>query len=152
MYKVIVTALVFGALAAGPATAHHSFAMFDLMTDQKLTGTVKSYQWTNPHVFVELAVPNGAGGEDVWMLEAASPLSLRRNGWRANSFKPGDTITADIHPLKEGALGGQLVNVTLADGTFLYGERLLPRGAAPPGAPEGAGATPPAGSAAPTTR
>ena len=46
--------------AAGPALAHHSFAMFDQKKVLTLEGTVSQFQWTNPHAFIDLAVPDGA--------------------------------------------------------------------------------------------
>ena len=44
------------ALSAAPlgAQAHHSYSMFDRAKTVTLTGTVKQYQWTNPHSWIQL--------------------------------------------------------------------------------------------------
>src|SRR4051812_36228983 len=87
-------------LVALPASAHHSFAMFDNAKGQTLEGTVKEFQWTNPHAWVQLMVKDAAGKLVEWSIECASPNGLRRQGWKATVLKPGDKISAVIHPLK----------------------------------------------------
>jgi hypothetical protein len=101
------------------ALAHHSFAMFDSENQIKVTGTVKEFQWTNPHVYIEM------DGKDVkkegaemrhFTIECASPGILTRIGWKFNMMKPGDTITIIIAPLRTGEAGGLLKQITLSDG------------------------------------
>lgn len=103
--------------AAAPALAHHSFAMFDHDHQIKLTGTVKIFQWTNPHVYILLAAnqPDGSPPKD-YTIECASPGILDRAGWKWNMVKVGEKITAIIAPLKSGRAGGLLKQLTLADG------------------------------------
>jgi hypothetical protein len=109
-----------GALAATCAAfAHHSFAMFDQTKQVSLQGTVREFQWTNPHAFIQLDVPNAAGGSDVWSVELNSPNNLKRQGWRSSLLKPGDKVTVVINPLREDKRGGLFVSVTLADGTVV---------------------------------
>src|SRR6476661_4379579 len=74
------------------ATAHHSFAPFDMGTQKTITGTVKQVDWTNPHIWVWLDVPNEQGGVDAWGFEGMSPNYLGRRGWTRTSLKPGDKI------------------------------------------------------------
>ena len=110
---------LFGALAllaAGPAFAHHSFAMFDHVNRITVTGTVTDFQWTNPHVFIEMDVPDASGAAKHYTVECASPNVLTRVGWKFNLIKRGDKISALINPLKNGAAGGMLETVTLSDG------------------------------------
>jgi hypothetical protein len=107
------------ALIAGAAQAHHSFALFDHDKTIELTGVVKDYQWTNPHVWIELAVPNAQGGTDEWPIESASVAVLSRRGWDRNTVKPGDKITVTVNPLRAGGKGGSLVNIRLPDGRSL---------------------------------
>ena len=108
------------ALAWGlTALAHHSFAMFDQSKQLPLTGTVHDFQWTNPHAFIDLDVPNTAGGVDLWKVELNSPNNLRRQGWRSHIMQPGDKVTVVINPLRDGAKGGLFVSVTLPDGKVL---------------------------------
>ena len=110
-----------GVLGAGPAGAHHSFAMFDYKNQITLTGTVVSFQWTNPHAFIDLAVADEAasGGAKRYTVECASPNVLTRLGWKFNTLKPGDKVTLLINPLKNGQPGGMLHEATLGDGRKL---------------------------------
>ena len=102
-----------------PAYAHHSFAMFDAAAEKTLEGTVKEFQWTNPHAWVQLMVTAPGGKVTEWAIECASPNALKRQGWRSTSIKSGDRVTMVIHPLKNGEPGGSLVIVTLPDGKQL---------------------------------
>lgn len=104
---------------AAPAGAHHSFAMFDHVNRITLKGTVAKFEWTNPHVFIGLDVPDGAGATKRYTVECASPNVLTRVGWKFNIIKPGDQITVLVNPLKNGDPGGMLETATLADGRTL---------------------------------
>jgi len=119
-------------LAAGPSFAHHSFAMFDSSKETSLQGTVKEFQWTNPHSFIELTTSNDAGGTDLWSIELNSPNNLKRQGWKSTSIKPGDKVTLVFSPLRDGRRGGLFIKVTLPDGTVLGDPT---RRGAPPNAP-----------------
>ena len=100
-----------------PAPAHHSFAMFDADRTVTLQGTVKEFEWTNPHSWLHLMVKDEATGQQgVWALELSSPARLKRMGMSADSVKPGDAISVTFHPLKDGARGGQFLQATLPDG------------------------------------
>ena len=105
--------------AAGPALAHHSYAMFDRDKELKLTGVVKTFAWTNPHSWIEIDVPNASGGSDTWGVECNSPNNLARMGWKSSSLKPGDKVTISIHPLRSGEHGGSFMKVTYPDGRVL---------------------------------
>ncbi len=118
---------------ATPVLAHHSFAMFDNEKDMTLVGTVKEFQWTNPHAWLQVMVPGADGKAVEWSIEMTSPNGLKRSGWRPTTIKPGDKVTAVIHPLKSGEMGGSLVEVTLPDGKVM-GRRAPP--AAPSAKPE----------------
>ena len=102
-----------GLLASGPALAHHAFAMFDTNREVMLDGTVKEFQWTNPHTWVQLLVKDSAGKEVEWSIEGSSPNNLARFGWTRNSLKSGDHVQAVVHPLKDGSIGGSLVKITV---------------------------------------
>jgi hypothetical protein len=104
-------------LLAAAALAHHSFAMFDNTRQVTLTGTIKEFQWTNPHTFTWIDVPNDAGVTETWGIEGMSPNYLGRRGWTKNTLKPGDKVTIVINPLKDGKPGGTFLRCTLADGT-----------------------------------
>jgi hypothetical protein len=110
---IIVTALC---LAAGTALAHHSAAMFDNQKVKELTGTIKEFQWKNPHVWIQVYVQNSAGVKEEWSIEGGGPNSLSRQGWRPTTFKPGDAVSMKVNPMKDGSTGGQFVGAKLADG------------------------------------
>ena len=115
--------LLAGALAAGmsaaiPASAHHSFAMFDQTKIITLEGVVREFQWTNPHAFIELSVRDN-GQLRVWSIELNSPNNLRRQGWRRNSLHQGDRITLRANPLRDGHTGGLFLDLEKEDGTML---------------------------------
>jgi hypothetical protein len=98
------------------AQAHHSFAMFDHDHQIKISGTVTHFQWTNPHVYIDLDVPTDQGDLKHYTIECANPGILDRIGWKFNMIKVGDKITTIIAPLRTGEPGGLLKQVTLADG------------------------------------
>jgi hypothetical protein len=104
---------------AAPALAHHSFAMFDADKTVELEGTVKEFQWTNPHSWLQVLVTDESGREVEWSLEMGSPGALARSGWRPRTVSPGDHVTVSIHPLKDGSSGGQFLTATLPDGTVM---------------------------------
>jgi hypothetical protein len=103
-------------LAAYPAAAHHSFSMFETSKQLTLKGAVHDFQWGNPHIWLELTVPDGQGGSKQWSIEGSSPNTLRRHGWSRETFKPGDSVTVVIYPLKDGRGGGAFIRATFADG------------------------------------
>jgi hypothetical protein len=115
---------------AGPAEAHHSFAMFDRQKEVVLKGTVKAFQWTNPHSFIEIDVADEKGAIQAYSVEMNSPNNLTRQGWKSTSLKPGDKVTVIMNPLRDGAMGGLFVSVQLSDGKILGDPTRIP--AAPP--------------------
>ena len=106
---------------AAPALAHHSFAMFDREKTVTMTGIVKEYEWTNPHVWIHMMVADEKGQPREWSFEMQAIRQDMAGGWRPDSVKPGDKVSIDFHPLKDGTRGGQLVAATLANGTRLGG-------------------------------
>jgi hypothetical protein len=112
-------ALILGAAGAGPALAHHSFSMFDSEHQAKMVGTVKEFNWTNPHVYILLQSPDASGAVKDFTVECANPGILNRVGWKFNMIKPGDKLTVIIAPLRSGEPGGLLKEVTLPDGRVM---------------------------------
>jgi hypothetical protein len=115
---------------AAPALAHHSFAMFDREKNITMSGVVTEFEWTNPHVWIHMKAPDQSGKDVVWSFEMQAIAQDSSLGWRADSVKPGDKVTIDFHPLKDGSRGGQLTAATLADGKRLGGP-VRPPGQAP---------------------
>ncbi len=120
------------ALCAVPALAHHSFAMFDAGKLVTLEGTVKEFQWTNPHVWILLMVADGDAAPVQWAIELNGPTGLAREGWYPKTLRPGMKVKVVIHPLKDGKNGGQFLAVTLPDGKIIGNPagRGAPRGTA----------------------
>ena len=110
---VVVGAL---ALAAGPAQAHHSFAMFDMTKEVTVEGTVRQFQWTNPHAYIQLMAKDAQGRDVEWSLEMGAPMYLYARGWRPGTLKNGMHITVRVNPLRNGRPGGVVRDVTGADG------------------------------------
>ena len=123
-----VTGILLSVLIASSAiavSAHHSFAPFNLTSEKTIVGTIKQFDWTNPHTWIWIDVPNDKGGVDTWGVEGMSPNYLARRGWSRTTFKPGEKATIVVRPMKDGSPGGMFVRATLADG------RELTFGAAP---------------------
>ena len=110
-------ALLAGAMALAPASAqaHHSFAMFDQSKQVTVSGTVRDFQWTNPHAFIELEDAQGK----TWGVELNSPNNLVRQGWKRTIVKAGDKISVVLNPLRDGRPGGLFTALTLPDGRVL---------------------------------
>jgi hypothetical protein len=107
-------------LVAGSSGAHHSAAMFDAAKEVTLAGTVKEFQWTSPHCWIQLLVQDAARPQSPpveWGIEMDNPLGLSRHGWKAGSLEPGDRIVVVAHPLRDGSNGGQAISVAREDGT-----------------------------------
>lgn len=117
--------LMLAALAgvASPALAHHSFAMYEPTKTLTFKGTVKTFQWTNPHVVIWVLVqPDSGGAAEEWSFETTSPGVLTRAGWTRQSIKAGDRVSVTFSPLRDGSHGGGLNSLTLLD----TGQKLVP--------------------------
>ena len=109
-------------LAASTATAfaHHSVAMFDSSKKITLHGTVKSFEWTNPHIHLWMfADPKPGAQPELWALEAGSPGSQTRRGWSRDLVKPGDKVTVTFSPLRDGRHAGLAQDIVPASGQVL---------------------------------
>jgi hypothetical protein len=120
-FHTVAALLAAGALsAAAPLLAHHSGAMFDNQKTVELTGTVKEFQWTNPHIWIQIERQDPAGGaKEEWSVEGGSPNSLSRNGWRKTTFTPGSAVSIRINPMRDGSRAGNFVGAKFADGKTL---------------------------------
>ena len=112
--------LAAGAVALpSPALAHHSFAMFDTVNKVTITGTVTTFEWTNPHAYIEIDVPDAHGTVKHWSIELGSPSILMQGGWKFKDLKYGDKVTMVVSPLKSGESGALLSSITMPDGRVL---------------------------------
>ena len=117
--SLIASLAMAGAVAMLPAAAHHSTAMFDFSKTVELTGTIKSFQWTNPHTWTVVTVAGNAKVAGDYGLEGMSPNYLARRGWTKTTVKPGDTITVTFRPMRDGSHGGMFMNGKLSTGQVL---------------------------------
>jgi hypothetical protein len=117
--RALSLAGIAASLFAAPALAHHSFAMFDQEKTIELQGTVKEFQWTNPHSWLIVDVTDATGKVAEWGLELGSPAGLARRGWKPKTLVPGDKVTFKAHPYRTGEPGGQFVDVKLPNGTVM---------------------------------
>jgi len=102
-----------------PLSAHHSTAMYEMTHPKTITGTVKRFEWTNPHAFIYLDVKDESGNSVEWEVELMSLNHLRSYGWVRTTVKPGDQITATGGPAKSGAPSMIAALLKLPDGREL---------------------------------
>jgi hypothetical protein len=118
--RLLKLALVVLALTWEPtAQAHHSFGKFDMARTLTLTGTVREWTWANPHTWLILVVRKANGTTEQWSLVGSSPNMMSRWGWNAADVKPGDKLSVDIHPGRDGTTIGAMQTLFLANGKVL---------------------------------
>jgi hypothetical protein len=111
------------ALIAGsaPALAHHSFAAeYDANRKVELAGVVTKVEWMNPHARFYLDVKDASGKVINWELELRSPNVLRVEGWSRSSMKPGDRVTVEGYPARDGSRLASAQGVRFADGRKVF--------------------------------
>jgi hypothetical protein len=109
---------IFVLIATAPIRAHHSGAMFDTQKTLTLEGTVKGFQWSNPHCWIQLLVPKD-GALQEWSIEMGSTTELYRSGWRPSTLQQGEKVTIVVHPMRDGSLGAQFLSAAGPDGAPL---------------------------------
>jgi len=118
--KIALIAAGLTLVLVGMAAAHHSGAAYDLDHPKTMEGTVKTVNWTNPHItfVVESDAKDGEPASS-WVFEVSSPGVLTRSGWTKRSLQPGDHAVFRYAPLRDGNPGGFLLKVTLPNGQEL---------------------------------
>lgn len=96
--------------------AHHSSAMFDKSIVRNVSATVIEFQWTNPHVWIQILIKGEDGETQEWSIEGLGPNSLFRQGWRPNSFASGDIIEIKFFPMRDGSPAGGFIGAKFEDG------------------------------------
>ena len=120
-------ALAMVMLIATGAQAHHSAAGIDQTKTVTIVGVVKEFKWANPHSWIDLDVTDDSGQTKVWSIEMTAPAYLARAGWKSTTIKPGDKVTVNLRPFRNGDPGGLFVNITLPDGRVLGQAPAAPR-------------------------
>lgn len=111
--------IAFGLFYTAPLLAHHGNASYAYEATKTVKGTVMEWTWSNPHCLLKLDSKDDKGNVTHWIFETNSPVDMLHAGWTANQLKPGDEITVDIMPTKDGAPVGRIRRVILADGRVL---------------------------------
>jgi hypothetical protein len=106
-----------------PASAHHSFAMFDQSKVLHVAGTVQNFEWVNPHAWLHVDLADAKGAMTTWSFEGGSPAQLATLGWKPENFHVGDKIEVGFRPMKDGSRGGQLMSAKLANGDRICSNR-----------------------------
>lgn len=116
--------------AASASVAHHSGSMWDSSKTVTLEGTVKEFQWSNPHCWIQLLVTQAsaaASDAQEWSIEMAAPIQVRQGGWKPGTVKAGDRIRVSIHPAHDGSHAGNFVSAVSTDGRPLGTAQSEPR-------------------------
>ena len=114
----LLVCVAVGPLTCAPAFGHHSFAMFDLTRRVTITGVVKEIQWTNPHVWVYVDVPQSDGPPKRWGIEYTSVNHLTRLGMTRTTIAPGQTIEFQVNPYGDGSPGGRFQIMKMPNGRY----------------------------------
>lgn len=143
--KAFTAAVGVSLLLALPASAHHSFAAYDLSKKVTVTGTIKEFRWGAPHAALLLAYVDGKGKKVDLMVQSGAPAAFARQGFNPKDFRPGQKVELAYHPNRNSSLGGAMASLKLADGRIFKDIEVsdpasganVPPGAAPVPAPSG---------------
>jgi hypothetical protein len=120
--KLRFLAIALGLILVFPGStlfAHHSTAMYNMANPTTVTGTVKRFEWTNPHAYIYLEVKDESGNTTEWAIEMMSLNHLKSYGWSRNTVQPGDVITCTGGAAKSGVPAMLSSLVKLANGDMI---------------------------------
>ena len=119
---IVLAAVVL--VAAAPSFAHHAWPV-DRSKEVTVKGTVTSFNWSNPHVMIDLEVKTESGKAEKWNVGGPSTERMAGNGWDRNTLEPGDVVTGIGYRFTDGSNVVQLQKIVLANGKemLLYGRR-----------------------------
>lgn len=117
--RILGAGLLAAAFLSAPAFSHHSNVAFEVTKVDTISGVVTEFLWRNPHTLVKMVVTDARGTKAEWDLEGRAPGVLLRAGWSKKSLLPGETITVDYSPAKDGSKSGLIARVTKAGGNIL---------------------------------
>ena len=113
--RIALTVLA-AVLITAPLSAHHSHSMFDHDQEMTLTGTVTKFSFLNPHVFLFIDVEQDDGETVNYWVEMSNIPNMIKRGIGPRTFEPGDVVTVDLWPLRDGRPGGNYITIVDADG------------------------------------
>ena len=119
--RAIAAGVALLVMAAGSALAHHSFsAEYDDKKPLKLTGTVTTMKWSNPHAWIYVDVKDKGGKVVNWAFETGGANALYRRGWRKEDLSPGTVLTIDAFQARNGKPAANATSILLPDGKRLF--------------------------------
>ena len=116
MLRCVVILAATGLVMGAPARSHHSHANYAMTEYLHISGTVTSLHWISPHIWVYLEVNGDDGEPEIWVMEAANPRQVERNGVTRDTVRVGDTVSARCHRIRDGSNGCLLGYMTGPDG------------------------------------
>lgn len=122
--NIVRMALIGGAilLSGTPGLAHHSYALFDASKKLSISGVIARVEWVNPHIFIWMYAKNQGGEYELFGFQSGSINGLVHMGWNKNTLTPGEKVTIDYYPLKDGRSGGAFAQAVHADGSISVGD------------------------------
>ena len=101
-FEPVLLLIVCVLASACPLLAHHGNASYDTSKSVTIKGTVLQYLWANPHVFLKVEATDENGNKVPWVIEAQNAVTQASSGWTKSMFKPGDQVTIEATPAKNG--------------------------------------------------
>ena len=99
-----------------PASAHHSFAGYDMSKTLTAQATIKEFRWGAPHSTAVMVIKGPDGKPQEITVQCGAPTMFVRQGFAPKDFRAGDKVDIGWHPSKSGAPGGVLASMKLPDG------------------------------------
>jgi hypothetical protein len=108
--RAVAVALLSVGVAAMPAVAHHSFAMYDQTKIVVVTGVVYQFvaQANHAELHVYLIGPDGKlekdkdGKPHPYGVEMAGAAAIAEQGITAETMKAGTIVSVKVNPLRDG--------------------------------------------------
>jgi len=101
---------------AGPVSAHHSFAGYDMKKNLSAQATIKEFRWGAPHSSAVFTIKSPDGKPENITVAAAAPTAFVKQGFKPKDFRVGDKVEIMWHPTRAGTPGGIIAQIKLPDG------------------------------------
>jgi len=99
----LTTFLALSLLFIGTSRAHHSFAIYDIDNKISRTGVLTRFEFTQPHIQLELEAVLEDGSTEVWQIESMAPRRWDRLNNPRDVASVGETVTILGWPARDGA-------------------------------------------------
>ena len=85
-----------------PVLGHHADTGLDLETLLTVEGTVTEFNWRNPHTYLSVQSADVGGEQVEWEIQLGAAAALSRRGMTRGVLQPGDQVTVELHPSRDG--------------------------------------------------